>query len=191
MSGLEVGAVTLVALWLGVLTLVVLVLVRQVAIIGARPQLDAQSSPQSEAGLLIGTKVPADAQAALGDLNGGPVYLLFLSPTCRPCVEIASELSRQSFRRPVLALFAGNDDMAADFQALFPPTFHVIRDPAATSVAEALEVHGAPFALQIESGVLTGKARLRGVEDLAGFIEAYDRSGAADIAKWGGMNGAP
>lgn len=189
MSGLEVVALMVVALWLGVLTVVVLVLVRQVAIIDVRPQLEAQSA-QPEVGLLIGTKVPPDAAAALGELNGGPVFLLFLSPTCRPCIEIASEISRQSFRWPILALFAGTGDIAADFQALFPPTVHVIRDPAATSVAEGLEVRGAPFALQIENGVLTGKARLRGVEDLTGFIEAYDRSEAADIAKWGGMNNA-
>lgn len=190
MSGLELTAVVLVALWLGVLTLVVLVLVRQVAIIDARRHLTPNIGAHSEVGPLIGARLPDEASSALGDLDGELAYLLFLSPTCGPCIEIASQLSRVTSPQPVLSLFAGLDATAEGFRALFPPTARVIRDPEASRIAQALQIPSAPFALQIESGLLTGRARLRDVDDLETFIQGYADSNAADIANWGGVVGS-
>jgi thiol-disulfide isomerase/thioredoxin len=187
-------------MWLGVLTIVVIALVRQVAVVAVRLETGTYS-PELREGPEIGSDLPDDAVEALASLNGGPrravsasgrlsdgpAYLLFVSPSCSPCLEITSDLARHELRRPVLALFSGKDRMADEYETAFPPTVRTVRDPVATQVAQALGVSVTPFALQIENNVVTGKAHLEAAEDLIRLIDAYEISGAADLAKRGGV----
>lgn len=200
MSGLEVLALALTAVWLGVLTVVVVALVRQVAVVAVRLESGTYSTELRE-GPEIGSDLPQEAVEALASLNGGvprsasgfghvsdgPVYLLFVSPSCSPCLRITSDLGRHKLRRPVLALFAGKDRMADEYETSFPPTVRTVRDPVATQLAEALGVSVTPLALQIENDVVTGKARPEAAEDLIRLMDAYEISGAADLAKRGGV----
>lgn len=74
--------------------------------------------------------------------------------------------------------------MADDFASLFPPgVVAIIRDPDATAVAEALGVAVTPFAIEVESRVVTGKAYLRDVSDLVRLRDAREVSDAAEIAE--------
>lgn len=189
MTGLEVTALALVALWLGVLTVLVLASVRQIALLDLRIELGPTVSAAAD-GPEIGTDLPEAAAAALPVSNGdGPAYLLFLSPTCAPCVEIISQLHHRDVRRPVYALFSGDDRMAADFEAMFPSNIQSLRDPAATEVARAVNVNVTPFALQVENQIVTGRAHLRSADDFLRLIDAYQVSDAAELAHRGGSNG--
>jgi hypothetical protein len=178
MRSAELTALFLVAGWLAVLTLTVLLVVRQVAWISIRVE---QRGGTRLRGPDIGTFLPDDI---LPSLNDDVSYLLFVSPTCGPCLKIASELQTQELGGArLLALFAGQDGIADDFASLFPPEVEIIRDPDATAVAEALDVALTPFTLEVESRVITGKAYLRDVSDLLRLIEAREVSDAAEIAR--------
>jgi hypothetical protein len=183
MSGLEIGALALAAVWLAVLTVVVLASVRQIALLDLRVELGSPNRAASD-GPEIGSDLPESAAAALSTVNGdGPSYLLFVSPTCAPCVEIASQLHHREMPRPVYALFSGDDRMASDFDAMFPPHIETLRDPIASDVAQALNINVTPFALQVENHVITGRAHLRSADDLVQLIEAYAVSDAAELAQ--------
>ena len=186
MTGFQIATLVVVAVWLGVLTVAVLVLIRQVALVDLR--VGSGRPGGMDDGPEIGTDLPIEVQAVLPRVDHGPAYLLFLAPTCGPCVEIATQLPAHDLQRPVLALFAGDDRMAADFQAILGSDVVPVRDPAATVVAQALQINITPFALQIENGMITGKAHLQSADDLVRLIDAYAVSDAAELAARGGTS---
>jgi len=178
-SGLGIAAVVLLSLWLGALTLAVLLLIRQIGLITVR--LDVARSGRDD-GLGIGDRVPTQVLAALPELEHGLVYLLFLSPSCGPCLEIVPELGSQDFEAPVIALFGGRDEMADDFEATFPSEIRTMRDPIASEVADTLKIRSTPFAIEIETGIVTGKTYMREAADLVRLMAARETSEAAEIA---------
>ena len=112
----------------------------------------------------------------------GLTYLLFTSPTCGPCVELVENFDNVTLNGShVLAPVTSDDDMARDFIGMFPPAITVVRDPIAGRLFELLNVNATPFAIEIEGGVVTGKAYLRGVHDLNNLIAARATSDAAEI----------
>ena len=82
----------------------------------------------------------------------------------------------------LLVLFSGDDEMAADFDRLIPSAIQRVRDPAASEVARLLGVDASPFVIEVESGVITGKAFVGELDDLVRLAEAQDRSEASVIA---------
>jgi hypothetical protein len=180
MNALVVTAIVLGSLWVATLTLVVLLLVRQIGLITVR--LDTAGSALDD-GLGIGDSVPAEAVAALPAIGRDLAYLLFMSPSCEPCTEIAPQLGRHELGATVVALFSGTDEMADDFEAQLLPDVETVRDPAATRIAEALRVRSTPFAVEVENGIVTGKAYIRDISDLLRLISARDTSEAAEIAR--------
>ncbi len=177
MSDIEVLALTLVALWLLAVTVAVLALVRQIGLVTVR--LEYRPSPAPDGGPMIGSRVPAAAREVVPELELGRVAILFLSPTCAPCAQIAPELG--SFRQQVIAAVPGTDEAAAEFARLIPAQMRVIRDPDATKLGHAFEVQGAPFLVAAEAGIVSGKAYLSTVEDLGRFFEKYDESNVSEI----------
>lgn len=179
MSTLEVVALLTVGVWLLALSFVVVLLVRQVALVGI--QLQSVGTP-NEDGLPVGTPVPANVTQGVLTVVDDPVYLLFVSPTCAPCMDLVSDLRGVNGER-IVALFPGNDGRADEFARRFPPGFELVRDPRASEIAEALRVRTAPYALQIERGIVTGKATVQAISDLVSLMNAHATSDAVDIAK--------
>lgn len=177
MSGPGLVALVSVAVWLGLLTLVVILLVRQVAVMTGRFEMGMPRFSPATDGLVIGKAVPQAVADAIPALNSEVVYIMLLSATCGPCRELVPQFERQHLPEKFVALLAGRAEVAAGLAELLPAWIQVIRDPLATSLAKELEIQSTPFAMEIEGGHITGKAYLYGISDLLRLVEAR-RSGA-------------
>jgi len=165
MTGLQEALVVVLALWLGVLTLVVVLLVRQLSLLTVRLSFAAPYVAADADGLDIGSPVPSSLNEQVA-LDGEPRTLLFLSATCAPCREIASALSSKGVGDGVLAVIAGDPESAGAVSTLLPSSVETVVDPEATQVARALQVTSVPFGLRVEHGIVSAKAYLHAPEDL-------------------------
>jgi hypothetical protein len=179
MTSIEVAAVVLVAAWLSVLTLLVLLLVRQLGLIGVRLAAQGTAPDQS---LPIGTPLPAAVTGVLPELADELAYLVFLSSTCSSCTDFARDLDMLDSDAPVRVFVAGVGEATDDLAALVPDQFPTIREPIASTVAEALQIRGTPIALQVERGILTGRAIGTRVEEIRRLLDAYTRSDSQQLA---------
>lgn len=182
MSGLALVALVAAAIWLGFLTLVMILLVRQVAVLTARFELGLPRFSPAADGLEIGRDAPQSVMEAIPEARSEVAYVLLTSATCGPCRELVPELARHHADEKVVALLAGPDALADGLAALFPPWIQIIRDPLATALAKSLEIQSTPFAMEIEDGRISGKAYLYSVSDLLRLIEAR-RSGARRLSR--------
>jgi hypothetical protein len=172
MSALAIAALVLVCIWLGVLTLVVVLLVRQVGLLTVRLSVAGEATSLDNDGLEIGSSVPEDVAVVLPDQAEEQVYLLLISSTCLPCWELATDLAEHRFEQNIVALVPGHEEQAGELAALLPSSMRVVLDPEATRLAGALRLESTPFALEIERGAVTRKAYLhQGASDLIEFVE--------------------
>lgn len=188
MSGLALSAIVLAALWLGVLTLVMVLVVRQLAILTARFEMAGSRISPGADGLEVGRQAPVEVLSALPELRTRVGYVLVLSATCAPCRELAPNLAELSFTEPVTALVPGRAELADSLAQLLPGWMRVVRDPEAMAIANALQVRTTPFAMEIEGGFVTGKAFLHAAADLRRLAEAR-RTGARKLSRRLGVQG--
>lgn len=181
MSGAQTVALVLAALWLAVLSLVVVLLVRQVGLIVVRLQALPSFSLQED-GPEIGSPVPDGVLALFPQHSHEPLHLLMLSATCTPCRELAAELHGRQLPLRTVALVAGEDGLAQSLAQLLPKDVRVVTDPEATALADVLRVRSAPFAVEVQEGTVTGRAYLHSFSDLLRLAEARSISDAAEIA---------
>jgi hypothetical protein len=181
-SLVEAVAVLLVTVWLLVLSLVSLVLLREVALLRFRSQPRGVTSGPVPEGLAIGRDIPRRVRELIPETGRGVVYVLLMSAICAPCRDLLPRLSTLKVRDPVVALLAGRAEVAGDLEPRFPEWTRVIRDPAATELADALELRATPFAMELEFGEVTGKAFLHEASDLSNLIHAR-RSGARRLVR--------
>ena len=173
MSALAIAALVLVCMWLGVLTLVVVLLVRQVGLLTVRLSVAGEATSLDNDGPEIGSSVPEDVAVVLPDQAEEQAYLLLVSSTCTPCWELATELGEHRFEQNIVALVPGHGEKAGELAALLPSGMQVVLDPEATRLAGALQLESTPFALEIERGAVTRKAYLhQGASDLIEFVES-------------------
>jgi methylamine dehydrogenase accessory protein MauD len=155
-------AIVIVVLWLAVAGLAVLVLgvLRQVTAQMQRP-------PQRRAmmGPTPGTPVPGFAAHDTGgvafsgaQLRGQPSVLLFLSPGCGPCQELASEMRAAAAGELPASLTVLTDPGGAEALRL-PAAVRTVVDPA-REIADALEVPGRPFGIAVDDGGIIRATRV-------------------------------
>lgn len=180
MSALAVAALVLVCIWLGVLTLVAVLLVRQIGLLTVRLSVASQTLSLDDDGPEVGSNIPEDVTSALPDLEEDRGYLLLISAGCTPCRELVVDLGEHSFEQKILALVPGREEQASELAALLPSGIRVVLDPEATELAESLELESTPFAIEVEGGTVTRKTYLHeGASDLIAFVQ----SGEAAVAK--------
>lgn len=179
MSSFELVALVAVALWLAGLTLLVLLLVRQLGIMSVRLSVDA---PRVEGSIPIGGPLPDAVTEEFPELSDDLAYLVFLSSTCAACADFARNLDLLPSGRRILVFVAGTGESADRLHDLVPESFETIRDPVATAMADAMELRGTPIALQVERGILTGRAIGTRVEEIRRLFDAYDASDARQLA---------
>lgn len=160
MSALAIAALVLVCAWLGVLTFVVMLLVRQVGLLTVRISMATQAMSLDDDGPEIGSSLPEDVAEVMPE--GQRAYLLLISADCDPCRELVAELDGHRFEQKVVALVPGRQEQAAELAALLPPGVRVVLDPEATQLAESLDLESTPFALEVESGTVTRKVHVYG-----------------------------
>lgn len=179
MSALAIAALVLVCMWLGVLTLVVVLLVRQIGLLTVRLSVAGEATSLENDGLEIGSRVPEDVAAVLPDQAEEHTYLLLISSTCLPCWELVADLGERRFEQNIVALVPGHGEKAGELAALLPSSMRVVLDPEATRLAGALQLESTPFVLEVEHRTVTRKAYLHeGASDLIAFVESGD--GAAE-----------
>jgi hypothetical protein len=160
MSALAIAALVLVCAWLGILTFVVMLLVRQVGLLTVRISMATQAMSLDDDGPEIGSSLPEDVAEVMPE--GQRDYLLLISADCDPCRELVAELDGHRFEQKVVALVPGRQEQAAELAALLPPGVRVVLDPEATQLAESLDLESTPFALEVESGTVTRKVHVYG-----------------------------
>ncbi len=171
MSALAIAALVLVCAWLGVLTFVVMLLVRQVGLLTVRLSMATQTMSLDEDGPEIGSSLPEDVAEVMPE--GERAYLLLISAGCDPCRELVVELDGHTFQQSVVALVPGRQDQAGDLADLLPPGMPAVFDPEATQLAESLDLDSTPFAIEVESGTVTRKVHLfEGASALIEFVES-------------------
>jgi hypothetical protein len=172
MSGLAVVALVLACVWLGILTLVVVLLVRQIGLLTVRLSVASQALSLANDGPKVGSKVPEEVASALPDVEGERGYVLLISATCAPCPELVADIRQRDFEQTIIALVPGREELADELVALLPPGIRAVRDPEATRLAGALDIRSTPFAVEVERGTVTRKAYLYdGASDLIEFVE--------------------
>ena len=179
MSALAIAALVLVCIWLGVLTFVVILLVRQIGLLTVRLSIASQTLSLDDDGPELGSSVPEDVASVLPEPEER-AYLLLISAGCDPCRELAADLHGRRFEQNIVALVPGREELASELAALLPSGMRVVRDPKATSLAESLALESTPFALEVESGTVIRKAHLHG--GVSALIEFLD-SGSAPVQK--------
>lgn len=96
MSDLGMVAVVVAGVWLGALTLVVILTVRQIALLTARLDHAATLAPSpsyslADEGPKIGSRIEETVLRWVPELAAPKAHLLLLSSTCGPCREFAAE----------------------------------------------------------------------------------------------------
>jgi hypothetical protein len=178
-SGLVFTALVFTALWLGSLTLVVLLLVRQIGLLTVRLDLAKRVVEPSNDGLIVGTRVPEEVMAELPELKVGLAYILLVSATCDSCRILVADLQRELPQAAnLVALVPGRAELAEGLVSLLQPKIRSVRDPEATALARSLQIQSTPFVLAVEEGIVAGKAYLHRATDLVQFIVDREASAA-------------
>lgn len=169
MSTLELVAMVIVAGWLAVLTVVALLLVRQIGLLTVRLDRDAQATAPVGDGLAVGQEIPEMMRPWL-DEHTGPQFILVLGAVCAPCREIADELQDASLKSPVLALISGRRAPAQALRDMLPSTVRTVLDPDAEAAVRGLAISTTPFVFEVRGRRIAAKAALRGTDHLERFI---------------------
>jgi hypothetical protein len=173
MSALAIAALVLVCIWLGILTLVVVLLVRQIGLLTVRLSVAGEATSLDDDGPEVGSSVPEDVTVVLPDQAEEHAYLLLISSTCTPCWELVADLGEHRFEQKIVALVPGHEEHAGELAALLPSGIRVVLDPEATRLAGALQLESTPFVLEVERGTVARKAYLHeGASDLIAFVES-------------------
>ena len=171
MSALAIAALVLVCAWLGVLTFVVMLLVRQVGLLTVRVTMATQAMSLDDDGPEVGSSLPEDVAELMPERERA--YLLLISADCDPCRELVAELDGHRFEQKVVALVPGRQEQATELAALLPQDIRVVLDPEATDLAESLDLESTPFALEVESGTVIRKVHVYGgASALVEFVES-------------------
>ena len=191
LSGLTTIALVVGSVWLGVLTLVIVLSVRQIGLLTVRlsttrnneiPETIEESDFSVDSdGPEVGSEIPEEMTSVLPDLSqDGMHHILLVSANCSPCRELASELRRQSFTSPVTALVAGrNEGLADGLEELLPSGVRTVRDPEATKLARSLNIQSTPFAVAVGNGRVVKKTYVYRPADFVEFVE--DRSTSTPV----------
>ncbi len=177
MSALAIVALVLVCAWLGVLTFVVMLLVRQVGLLTVRVSTATQAMSLDDDGPEVGSSLPEDVAEVVP--QNEQAYLLLISAGCDPCRELVADLDGHRFEQNVVALVPGGQEQARELAALLPPGIKVVLDPEATQLAESIDLESTPFVLEVEGGIVNRKVHLfGGASALVEFVESRDAQGA-------------
>jgi hypothetical protein len=186
MSALETTGLVAVAAWLSLLTLSILMLVRQVGLLTAWMQ---QRAPAGEGGLDIGQEVPERALRLFPGVRERLGYVLFLAGDCQPCREFAlaaghsEEVANLRATRPIAAAVTGDDAKADEVARMLPGWITVFRAEDARVLEESFDVRATPVVYEVERSKVTGRAVAGyGVGDFENLVRARGTgSNPADV----------
>lgn len=185
MNALALVALALAAIWLAALTLVVILCIRQIALLtvmaseqryAAMPTVVDDFSVADD-GPELGASVPQKMLSEIPELAGEGACILLLSATCGPCRKLATDLRTRRFpaahaQMPVIALVTGREELAEGLVPLLSSGIRILRDPAAMEYAQALHIQSTPFAVAIAAGIVTKKGFMYSGTDFIRFVKS-------------------
>jgi hypothetical protein len=163
-------ALSVLAVWLGVLTLVMLLVIRQVGMLTV--QLAVPRVSLDSDGLEVGSPLPEAVVAKIPQIATARAYLIHISATCTPCRTLVEDLSARplSSDAPLVVLLSGAAELADGLAAQLPADIRVIRDPDATEITHALQLRSTPFIIAVEERKVHEKAYLHSAQHLAELV---------------------
>lgn len=176
MDGLATAVLILFGIWLGILTLVMILVVRQIALLTVRFSLMGNTFSLANDGPGVGSPLPEMMKAMLPEIEWERAHILSLSANCTPCRVLAAELNGHRFKSPIIALLAGPRELADGLALSLPLDFRIVRDPDATALAQALQIKSIPFAVAVENGVCVRKAYMHSSADFVAVVESSETS---------------
>ncbi len=175
MTPLQTIAFVGVVVWMAILTVVMVLVIRQIAILTSRLERGVFHDMGAD-GPEIGVALDDDVLTALPRLRFDTnSYVLLMSATCGPCREVAPALARLGIEPAVITLLPGRAELAEPMAKDLPDHFEVVRDPMASQLADKLQIESTPFALQVKAGAVAGKTYIREAKDLANLVDVAER----------------
>ncbi|HET9014991.1 MAG TPA: redoxin domain-containing protein [Thermomicrobiaceae bacterium] len=192
MSGFWLGSY--IALWVIIVMLSVIVmgLLRQLGLI----QLRLGPEPGvllTREGLERGTQAPdfeatnlnSNEPMRLGSLRGQRTVLVFVSPTCFSCRQLAPHLNEvrrnQEGHTHIVTICYGSQDTCSEFRAAYRLETPLLLD-ATNAIGKSYNVNMTPFAYLIDEN---GVVRIRGVVNSWPQLEALiDEEGTPQSGQW-------
>jgi hypothetical protein len=169
------------SVWLLILTAVVVLLARQLAIVSFRIIRSDQfnSVDVGEDGPELGTEISQSWLTRLGIEDGGTVVVL--SATCVTCREVVDGLEGLEPVSHLVFLLSGAGEIADSMRDRLSrvPDVSVVQDRMAETFAEEFSIKSVPFALTVNDGHVVSKGY---VYNAAAFLGAV-RGGLDLVAK--------
>jgi hypothetical protein len=175
MNAVSVITIAITAAWLLILTVALLLCIRQLGAMTVRMQLLAVGGGANRHGSSIGFRVSDDLVRLEPEIGNGRRVVLLTSTTCTTCAELLAEFAAghrpASLHLPdeLVALLPGDSKDGAHQAAVaaFEGRARVVVDPAATVLARGLKMANVPSALLVENGLITGNLLfVEGVEQI-------------------------
>lgn len=187
-ASIGVGIATI---WLLVMTVAVMLCVRQLGALTARMEIVSLGSGVGQ-GAALGFRISEDLARAHAALSVGRRVVLVASSSCASCRDLLQRIERGE--RPlsigrldgVIGLLVGPDDASRQEaeDALSSLVNEIVLDPLATAVAQALRMKTLPSALYLIDGVVAGTLmfvdRLEQIDDMVREADL----GAGEIMSW-------
>lgn len=164
---------TVILVWLGGLTLLSVLCIRQIAVLSLQAEANvfAERDPNDD-GMMIGDAIPSQLRDAFADADPNkPWFALVLSSTCTQCFDLAFNLNSNDVESPIVAMVAGRPEMTENIRKELPPDIPVIEDPVASElVRSGLELKTVPFVFEFRQDQLAAKAALQNSDHLKRFM---------------------
>lgn len=182
MNGLEIAALVAVGVWMSVLTLLFLVMIRQVSLVTAWARRSGSAASLADDGIEIGVVVPDEAAETAPVLRDQHAFILFLEGDCQPCREFAldagqsEEVARLQGRSAVVASVQGKGAQADEVARMLPDWVEVVQEPGAATIAKSFEVQATPMIYEVDEGKVAGRAVAGyGLSDFLNLVRAREK----------------
>ena len=172
MTTLGIAAVVIAAAWLLVLTIVVLLCVRQLGIFTVRIELLSRGGAVSGTGPTAGFSVPDELRARHPVLGRARSMVVLVSGSCTTCFRVIEEWRGGDGPElvgpdDILVLITGNERAESDrTEQRLTGLAQVMREPDSSSLARALSLTHRPSAMLLEDGIVAGSSVLERASDL-------------------------
>jgi hypothetical protein len=189
MSAHVLIALVIASAWLVVLTVAVMLCVRQVGALTVRVQLLSVGGAGGSHGSSLGFRINDVLLRLAPELAAGRRVVLLLSANCTTCASVIDQLERRTLptelRLPeeLVVLLPGSEDdtSIAIVASSLRTKAQVLLDPIATTVARGLRMANVPSALLIEDTVITGNlAFVNEVQDIDRMVGSMSLDAAPD-----------
>jgi hypothetical protein len=164
-----VGYVLIVAgaAWLGVLTFVVLLCVRQIGIVQVAIRLGVRDAAAAlgSTSLPIGAAIPNDAAEVL-DVRSDARHIVFVSAQCSACRDVLNAAGNFRSTVPVVIAVQGPQPEASEYLKLIPTGARAVVGRDADIVFGAFKVTATPFAVTVDEGFIVGHVYLSDLRQL-------------------------